>query len=298
MTNTGTIGGSPSATTPRAVHRLETRGVIRQSIGDLTGHMEPLVQATAGAAASFTCLEAMLQPASAWVGKIAYIYAGTGAGQTRLVGDSIQATGVVSIAPNWTTPPDATSIIELWDQKTPPAKINAKIKAAILDAQGSCRIRRRANPLAISSDFRAVQIPANFSHVSGLIFELATENTYQEHRIVQSSAYLDEAPFAAGVLGDQLFLNPILTSATDITQIWILGFGFPEIPTSDSDVVEVRSDYVVLMAGFFLEAEEAKGSQLDPENSQSRAAGWFQQAIALRTLMTEYLDPNSVEVGP
>lgn len=297
MTNTGTIVGSPTSSAPRALHRLESRGVIRQAIGDLIRKMV-LMHPTAGSVTTFTAPEIKLQPDDAFVGKIAYIYSGTGIGQTSLITDSVQNTGVATVSPNWSIAPDATSVIEVWDQDCTPAEVNQKIKDAILDAQGSTRIRKRANPLAISSDFRTIQIPSDFTHISGVIFENATANTFTEHKVVTSPAYLDEAPFAAGVLGDQIYLNPILTSATLITQIWILGFGYPAIPSSDSDIVEVRSDYVTLMAAFFLEAGRAESNQLDPENSQSRAAGWFQQAIALRTLMHVYLDPNSVEVGP
>lgn len=59
-----------------------------------------------------------------WIGATAHVYAGTGIGQTRTV--TANTTGALSITPNWTTTPDATSKVRvyrrngqrLWDLRT------------------------------------------------------------------------------------------------------------------------------------------------------------------------------------
>lgn len=68
--------------------------------------------ATAGAAGSITDSVSRREDANFWDGAVVYIYAGTGIGQERLVSSSTAA-GVLNVAANWTTTPDATSRYEL-----------------------------------------------------------------------------------------------------------------------------------------------------------------------------------------
>ena len=69
--------------------------------------------ATAGAAGTLTDTLNRKEDDDYWKGGIIEILSGTGSSQKRDITGSIQATGVISITPNWDTNPDNTSIYRI-----------------------------------------------------------------------------------------------------------------------------------------------------------------------------------------
>jgi len=88
----------------------DSRSTIRRAIGALTGRMV-YGTASAGGATSFTIdfVKQFPDDAEQLVGGTAYIVSGTGAGQGRVVTDTVQSTGVATVSPAWTTNPDSIS---------------------------------------------------------------------------------------------------------------------------------------------------------------------------------------------
>jgi hypothetical protein len=144
---TGTVGGisvvgyvigefsieNRSALMPTTAGRtldVETTGEVGLDFGNVrvSGACAPLGIVDQGtlqsATASGAVLRAPLSLADDIInGAFIYIYAGTGAGQSRVIDDFTGSTDTVSVSPNWTTTPDNTSGYIIF--RTPPRRPRA-----------------------------------------------------------------------------------------------------------------------------------------------------------------------------
>jgi hypothetical protein len=275
----------------------ETRATVRRRIGRL---LKSLIYGTALSGTSSTVVldAAKRYPDNAqmFVGSLAYIVSGTGVGQARVVESTVQATGAVTVTPDWATPPDATSVIEIW-QTFDPDEVNDAIDLAVLSAQELVWVSTRVNPTLISSDFKAVTLPSGLIAVTGFYYQTTTANVYKTYKLGQHSDYLTEHPATAVLQAGQLLLNPALTADIALGDQWITGYALPALPTSDSDTLKIRSDYLSLWAAAHIEASRAEGGQLDPEDHSSRASNWLRMAMALRISLGTQVDPDTQIVG-
>ena len=84
----------------------------RFSLGRNTQITPVIGTATAGAAGSITLPAAASATDDVYNGSVVTIVSGTGAGQSsRFISDYVGSTKVASVDPNWTTTPDATSVV-------------------------------------------------------------------------------------------------------------------------------------------------------------------------------------------
>ena len=73
----------------------------------------PKGTAQAGGSATLTLAASDASATNALIGRSISIVAGTGIGQTKLISGNVLATKVVTVASNWTTPPDSTSVYQV-----------------------------------------------------------------------------------------------------------------------------------------------------------------------------------------
>lgn len=89
------------------------------------------------------------------IGATLWITGGTGAGQRRIVHDSVDTTDTVSISPNWDATPDNTSTYILYP--TPPAPTNAAALATTLvsTGTGTGQVNLSSGAVPVTGDFTA-----------------------------------------------------------------------------------------------------------------------------------------------
>lgn len=89
------------------------------------------------------------------IGATLWITSGTGAGQRRIVHDSVDTTDTVSISPNWDATPDNTSNYILYP--TPPAPTNAAALATTLvsTGTGTGQVNLSSGAVPVTGDFTA-----------------------------------------------------------------------------------------------------------------------------------------------
>jgi hypothetical protein len=273
---------------------------IRRRTGLLMGELTygPVLSATS----STFVLDAIARypdNAERMVGGIAYIVAGLGAGQSRVVTSTTQATKTATIQTNWTTTPDATSIIEIWQGDRDPQEVNNAINLAILDAQELVFIPDRQNPTAIDANFRELSLPTGFVYVYGFEYKDAGGNYREYHMQYDYTGLSDGAGDRNMYLrGPVLVIRPVLSASIALADMWVLGYRRPSLLVNDTDVSDVRTDFLVFKAATLLEESKAGSTAVDPEDHGGRGSNWLREALDIRVRLQTALEPNTVEVKP
>jgi len=274
--------------------RQETRAVIRRRVGYLMYGRDKFVvtTASAGAAATVTADIFRRWPDDYFTGATVFIASGTGSGQQREVSDHVQSTGVLTVSANWSTNPDNTSVIEIWPAGADPNLINENINLAILRAQDIVQVPVTTNPSAISSNLDQLSLTATVVKVSRMY--------YFENSILYEyypNSWMDTTGYRSFVQrGGILYVTPPISSSILSSQVQIEGYRLPALLTTDSDLAEVRSDYLTNMAAFYTDAGQAEGAVLDPEQHSARASQWLKEALAIEGRMVTNWKANTQEV--
>jgi hypothetical protein len=277
----------------------ETLATLRRRVGKLTGYLE-WGQLTSGSSSGFVAEFIKKYPDNGepFVGATAYIVQGTGAGQQRLITTTTQSTGAAAIAPNWTTPPDATSIVEVWSGEIDIETVNNCINLAIMDAQEVVWVPTRVNVSAIAVDFSTVTLPTSLIAIYKLLAQNVSSGVWTTYQLGHDPSWLNEHPQTAVLVGSTAYLSPKLNDSFPITNVWACGYRLPVLLVNDSDVADVRSDFLVYKAAVLLESRFARGASLDPDEHGGRAANWEREALSIRGQLAIPLDPDTQMVQP
>jgi hypothetical protein len=270
---------------------------LRERVGRLTGlgHFDT---ATAGAAGTFTCERAKAFADDSWVGYVVYITDGTGFGQSRVVTDHVQSTGVVTISPNWTTNPDTTSRMEVWAKDLSPEVVNNALSLALLQIQQSIPVQVRLNPSALdTTNYDNMTLPPEMVKVYGLMY-LDSARVWVQHKMVNSPADLQWGAMdrACALFGNVLYVYPAIPSDRAIGDLYVLGYRHPTTLMAAGELAEGPSAFIVYVASALLEGRLAEGTQNDPEAHSTRAANWL--AMARSIPIVPQWEPNTQTVGP
>lgn len=278
----------------RYIH--ETLRALRERVGRLTGfgHFDT---ALAGAAGTVTLERAKAFVDDAWVGGLAYITDGVGFGQSRVVTDHVQSTGVLTISPNWTTTPTTTSRIEVWMKDLSPEIVNNALALALLQIQHMVPVKMRVNPAAFdATNLDNVTLPSEIVKVYGFEY-LTSARLWQTHKPVDSVAdlrWMRERSFA--LTGNIMYLYPSVPSDRARTDLYVLGYRHPTTLMAAGELAEGPSAFLVYTAAALIESQKAGGQQIDPEQHSGRAANWLRMAASIP--LTTRLEPDTLEVGP
>lgn len=261
-----------------------TRAQIRQHAGRLTGKMVDTGTCIATFATTTVVLaEAKKRPDDYYIGKRVNCYSGTNSGQVSVCTDSVQSTGTLTISPAWTSTPDGTSLIEIWEQDADELRVNDLINLAILQAK-DFYVFSRQNPDSISSDEIKLALPATTPLVklSRVYYELetGTNNEFEEYYRADSVGWLGQQQRGYAVAGSDIYLKPALPDGTLVGDIWLEGYKLPSVLSSDSATCDLPPAYVAYMTAFMLMGGNMQGNELDPESHGSQAALWYRMAQA------------------
>jgi len=276
--------------------RQETLAQIRRRIGYLIYGRNNFFYATAtgGSASQIVAEFVKRYPDNFYAGKTVYIVAGTGSGQARNVSGSTQSAGILTITPNWTVTPDATSVFELWPDSIQPEEVNNAINMAVNKAADICQVYlETANP-TVDSTRKVVTIPTNFVALSGFKYLYSSTNTWYTF-YYQPWMDVTRTP-GYTVQGNKVYLTEEIISSVAGTDIYVCGYRLPNALSADTDVAEVRPDYLALMGAYLIEATASEGQALDPEQHSGRAGNWLREAQAIEARMQTAWKPNTIEV--
>lgn len=281
--------------------RQETRAQLRRRVGYLLFGRDKFQYATASAGAVNSATLAFIarSPDNAWVGKTAYIASGTGSGQYRAVSASSQSASTITPATNFAPAPDATSVIELWPEGVLPDDVNEALSRAVLRASDIVQIVSDQQPASLvaitgGTDTIGVVLPANMVRVAQVRYLDSAQTWHNYYPAEWLNRYAGDT-FTLGPSRTLYFYPPIPSSITQ-ANMHCLGYRLPADFTADTDLCEVPPQYLIYFAAAMLDAGEAYGAELDPEQHSGRAANWLREAAALEPRMVTDWLPGTVNV--
>lgn len=273
----------------------KTLAQVRQQIGFLMlgrGKFQTGT-ASAGAAGSITLAFAQRYPTDYFIGRQIYIYSGTGAGQTRFCTASVISTGVLSVSPNWTVTPDNTSKVEVWSEDLIPDEVNAAINRAIDAVAQDYPVYTETSGSGLDATTRLfIDLPNTFTHFCGVRYVPAGSTSQPIYYVHQWAEWANpNATPNYRLVGARVYLSELIPS--DAVSYTVMGYRLPQQLSADTDQAELPADYLVYRAAADLEASEAGGPILDPEQHAGRAGNWFRQAAAALVRIQGRWQPNT-----
>lgn len=280
--------------------RRESLATIRRRVGYLR-HRDRFVYGTATSvptSTTFTLAEAKILQDGALKGGVAYVVAGTGAGQANRVANNASGTGLLTVAASWAVALDTTSVVEVWPENESPALVNEAINAAITDAQDQAVVKDVAANPTLDASRKVVTPAATFTKVYALSWVDAS-GAWTRVRPVN---YLDElrladpGQYVFAVHNGKLYLNQPIPDDIAGADITLGGYRLPNLLTADADLAEVRSDYLVYKAAVLLESGKIANPQFDPEGHAQRANVWLREVARSYPALNTELEPNTTDL--
>lgn len=277
--------------------RQESKATIRRRIGYLR-HREKFAYGAVLSATSTTFALEQTKPVpdDRYVGAVAHVVSGVGIGQRRLVADSVGGSGLCTISGTWAVTPDVTSIIEIWPEGDSPDNVDAAINQAILDVQDLSVVKSTTTNPTISVDRKTITVPAGWTHIIDVSWVNPDGVWGRARPVLNPSEFdaLDQVQHGFAVVNNQIRLNIGVPAAVLGADLALRGYRGPAELTTDSQLCEVRSDFVVYKAATLLEAADVAAPANDPDNSNSRMANWRIEAATIRAQMFPAWEPSTV----
>lgn len=277
-----------------AMFRQETRAAIRRRIGYLLLGNEfvygPLTAVTPNTA---TLPRAARFPANTFVGRVAHFL---GNGEALKVDASEEGTGMLTLVPAFTVEPAVGTYAEIWTEQYGPDQINEAINAALIDTSDMVPIRAYAQlpDSALDGSRLTLTLPADWTHLSSIGWSL--NGLSERATLVQNRSIFD--PYALHpqvvVEGRSIVFNVAVPSS--ITELSVTGYRLPALLEVDTDLAEVRSDYIMYKAMSLLQMPELGTVSNDPDAHTQRSTGWLGHAENIRQRMKPRFDSNTVQL--
>jgi hypothetical protein len=260
----------------------ESLSTIRRRVGYLVYRDRFLYGALTGTSAStITLQKAKRLPAGTLTGSVVYVLDGDAAGDAVNVSTNEQGTGIITVTPSFASTPAAADTVEIWPDGVTPDQINQYINLSILDVQHLTSVIVRAAP-TVADDRLSVTIDSTWNKVARLTFKYADGTRFT----LRPRGPLDpiDSPDVFDVQETALELKYALPE--DITGLAAIGYRMANLLDADTDLAEVRSDFLVYKAASLLASADAEGPTLDPENHQGQANTWTREAEKLRNALS------------
>jgi hypothetical protein len=211
------------------------------------------------------------------------------------VSASVTGTGVITVVPSLGVTFDATSVIELWPESLDPDSVNDALNLAVLDAGEICQIRQDITNPTLDATYKIVTLPATFTKIIDVTYKDAGAN-WIPYAYARYPNQLTEMWRGFTIRNGGIYLSEPISSSIAGTDIAVRGYRLPNTLTNDTDLCEVNPAFLVYMAAFFLEAGEAGGSTVDPDQHAGRAANWLRAALSIRESMGTNWEPGTMEL--
>jgi hypothetical protein len=273
----------------------QTRRELRQHVGRM---MDKLTVGTAlaGTRSTVTLDAAKRYPDTHFAGRVLSVVQGAAAGQLRVVTSAVQQDGVLFLEPDLTAPIAGGDLVEIWDEDLHPDRVNNALNLAILDAQELVGVPVRVSPTAISTDRLELTLPDDLTKIAGVGVYRPGQPAVVYQQV--DPLWPQEHPNGWTTVGHTVFVSPALGSSVLPADVQLIGYRCPVLLDSDTDLCEVRPDFLIYLAGFLLESGEIGSQVVDPTQHGPRAASWLRQALVVRDRMATSWEPNTVEVLP
>ena len=279
--------------------RQETRGALRRAVGNLMFRgafmYDTVLASPAPTSSTFALNKAKRYPSGSFVGRVAYVVSGTGAGQSSGVSVSTTGTGVLTVVPSLGTTLDATSVVEIWPESLDPDSVNQALDMALRDVEEICQIRTDiANP-TLDSSFTKITVPATLTKIIDVTY-MDAGNNWIPYAHARYSNQLTELWRGFTIRNGLISLSEPISSSIAGSNILVRGYRLPNALIADTDLCEINPAFMVYKAAFLLEAGEAGGSSVDPEQHSGRPANWLRDALQIRESMGTSWEPGTMEL--
>lgn len=232
-----------------------------------------------------------LMPDDSFVGRIVYDVT---TGERRMITDHVQSSGTITVTPSWTLTPSAADVFEIWPDAYSPDLVNDHIAMAIQRASDivNVLVTTAASFNVADTNNTLVDLPATLVKLVG--FEYLDLGGFPVQYRVGSTWYDTLDMPSAMLQGSILYLNRPVPSG--VATMYVSGYRLPALPTADTDSLEIRPDYLTYQVAFMLDAGQASGPALDPEQHSGRAANWKREAEAIYAMMATDWLPGTIPI--
>lgn len=278
------------------VYIAETREKVRERIGKLMHGPRFLKDTVASVGANYvTANKAARFAADHFSGAVLYVVNGTAAGTATYVSSSEPATSKLFLNPVPSVMPGVGDRIEVWPGDMTPEEVNLAIDQAILEVQHLTATVAVLTSPTIASDRKRITIPPTWSMIARLSYEYGGQKWTLRPRDPRDPSPWDQPiPTTFDIEGSSAVVwGTVPTSATNVR---LVGYAMPTLPTADTDQLQLRSDYVVYKAASILSQDEMATPELDPQGSGAKASFWAGQAEAIKRQMVGQAMANTARI--
>lgn len=261
----------------------ESLGTIRRRIGKLVYRRRFITDTILAVTANTVTLAKVAPLAPRQIaGANLFVYDGPAAGSIFNVSAHTQGTGVTTVLPSFIVPPLVGNHVEVWPEADiGPDDVNDAINLALLSVQGLVSVLTRAAPV-LSTDRTSCTI-SGLNKIARLTYKMAGG----ERVTLRPRGTLDD-PRGANTfwVANDTTLEWNVPVPTTATSVEVIGYRAPNLMSLDSDLAEVRSDFLVFKAASLLASSSVEGPALDPTANATRSSIWATEAQALRASLS------------
>jgi hypothetical protein len=227
------------------VYIAETREKVRERIGRLIYGPRFLKDVVASVGANYvTALKASRFPTDHYSGDVFYVVDGPSLGTTTYVSSSEPATAKLFLSPVPALMPSVGNKIEVWPGETTPDDVNGAIDLALLEVQHLTAVIAVQTSPTIDSAGQADHHPRHLEHGRapdlrgrGVKYMLRPRDPRDQMPWDQS---LPDHLRHRGPNRQIVVFGTIPATATNVR---LVGYAMPALPTADTDLLTLRSDY-------------------------------------------------------
>jgi hypothetical protein len=280
------------------VYIAETREKVRERIGRLIYGPRFLKDVVASVGANYvTALKAARFPTDHYSGDVFYVVDGPSLGTTTYVSSSEPATAKLFLSPVPALMPSVGNKIEVWPGETTPDDVNGAIDLALLEVQHLTAVIAVQTSPTIDSARSRITIPATWSMVARLSFEYGGVKYMLRPRDPRDQMPWDQSfPTTFDIEAPNRQIVVFGTIPATATNVRLVGYAMPALPTADTDLLTLRSDYVVYKAASILVQDEMATPELDPGGSGAKASFWANQAEQKKREMVGQAMANTARI--
>jgi hypothetical protein len=282
------------------VYISESRSTIRTHIGRLMYGSRFLADTISAVGANtITLPKSSRFGVDHFTGSVAYVVDGPVAGTSAYVASNAPGTGQLTLSPVPVVMPSMGNKVEVWPDETTPDEVNDAINLAVEDVQHLAATVAVVVSPTLDSARKRITIPASWTMVARLTYEDGgIKYRFRPRDPRDPNPWDQDPPFTFDIENDGVTRSIVVWGGvpTSATNLRLVGYAAPSLPTADTDAPVVRSDFVVYKAASILGQNRMATPLLDPEGSGNRATFWAQQAEQKKREMNAQAMSNTVRI--
>jgi hypothetical protein len=280
------------------VYIAETREKVRERIGRLMYGAKFLKDVVASVGANYIAAnKAARFRADHFSGHVLYVVDGLAVGTSTYISESESATAQLTLSPVPLVMPAPGDKIEVWPEETTPDDVNEAINLAILEVQHLTATPAVATSPTIDSARTRITIPATWSMISRLTYEYGGLKYRLRPRDPRDPRPEDQAwPLTFDIEAPNAQIHVYGGVPSSASNVRLVGYAMPSLPTSDADLLDLRSDYVVYKAASILAQSRMGSPEIDPQGHGGKATFWTGEADKKKREMVGQAMANTARI--